>query len=179
MCEHFLKLIYYPLKLSQINKRLFRNGCPTNVRLCLNQLHFQFVQTSMIYKRPWLLMPLDIIQQWQRLQYSDWTRKAWVPWMRKFGLTAYQLSYKELHKLPFRPKRQLFYFKKKMSKDVVSNMIDYNLHKIGNFPTLSIKRPITAKPDAYKISKMSPCSKVSSSSFVTQTFRKFEFCFNF
>lgn len=111
--EHFLKLIYYPLKLSQINKRLFRNGCPTNVRLCLNQLHFQFVQTSMIYKRPWLSMPLDIIQQWQRLQYSDWTRKAWVPWMRKFGLTAYQLSYKELHKLPFRPKRQLFYLKKK------------------------------------------------------------------
>lgn len=45
-----------------------------------------------------------------------------------------------------------------------------NLHKIGNFPTLLIKRPITAKPMPYKISRMIPCSSVANSSFVMQTY---------
>lgn len=49
--------------------------------------------------------------------------------------------------------------------------VGHSLHKIGNFPTRLIRRPITAKPPAYNISKTIPCSSVANSSFVMQTYQ--------
>lgn len=46
--------------------------------------------------------------------------------------------------------------------------ISKNSHKMGNFPTLLIMKLITTNPNAYVVSKIIPCSRVSSSSLVAQ-----------
>lgn len=67
--------------------------------------------------------------------------------------------------------------KQKHSHQVMSKlsfvwMSARNSHKIGNFPTLLIKMPITANPIAYNDSKTIPCSNVANSNFVTQIFSR-------